>query len=148
MKSIKRGRGPSMMGGIVSLCAAGFGVLWVVGASSVSNEMSMMGPGFGMMNSGFGITDIFPLFGVIFIIIAVASAIYNFKNATSKHRYSEFDITDSGEEPDPLNQRFGEEKPAPESSIQDHERRFCPYCGSRTDKDHRFCGSCGKKLDE
>lgn len=130
-----------MMGGIVSLCVAGFGVLWVIGASSISNEMSMMG-------SGFGVIDIFPLFGVIFIIIAVASAVYNFKNATSKNRYSEFDITDAGEEPDPLNQRFGEQASVDEGTVQSHDRRFCPYCGAKADEDHRFCGSCGKKLDE
>ena len=45
-------------------------------------------------------------FGVIFIVIAIAQAVYHFKNAASKNRFSAFDITDSNEEPDPLNQRF------------------------------------------
>ena len=39
---------------------------------------------------------LFALFGVVFIIIAIAQAVYNF-SATSKNRYSVFDITDASE---------------------------------------------------
>ncbi len=88
MKSIKPGRGPSFMGGVMSILVGLFGVVWTVIAASA-------GGGF------------FALFGIIFIAVAVVQAIYNFKNATGKNRYSAFDITDSSEEPDPLNERFG-----------------------------------------
>ena len=84
MKSIKPGRGPSFMGGVMSILVGLFGVVWTVVAASA-------GGGF------------FALFGIIFIAVAVVQAIYNFKNATGKNRYSAFDITDSSEEPDPLN---------------------------------------------
>ena len=54
----------------------------------------------------------FPLFGVVFIIMGIVQAVYHFKNATSKNRYSAFDITDAHEETDPLNERFGRQSVA------------------------------------
>ena len=54
-----------------------------------------------------GAPAFFPIFGVIFIIMGIVQAAYNYKNATGKNRYSSFDITEDGEEPDPLEQRFG-----------------------------------------
>ena len=80
MKSIKRGRGPSMMQGAGSVFAALFGVFWTVMAASM------------------GAPAIFALFGVCFIGMAVIQAIYKFKNASSDQRFSEFDIVDSREE--------------------------------------------------
>lgn len=136
MKSVKPGRGPSFMGGVASIAAALFGVLWVIGAANMTGEMSAFGAGPG----GFGLVGIFPLFGVVFIIIAVAGAVYNFKNAAGRNRYSEFDIVEGGEEPDPLNERFGagdEAEPA---------RGYCPYCGNAIDGDYIYCNRCGKKL--
>lgn len=50
---------------------------------------------------------LFPLFGLVFIGMGVYNAVYNYRNATSENRYSEFDITDENEEPDPLNERYG-----------------------------------------
>ena len=87
MKSIKPGRGPSMMGGLGSIFAGVFGVIWTMAAVQ-------MGAG------------IFALFGVVFIVFAVLQAVYQFKNATGENRYSEFDITEDGEEPDPLEKRM------------------------------------------
>ena len=88
MKSIKPGRGPSLMGGVMSILIGLFGVGWTIAAAA---------------NGG----AIFALFGIIFIVAAIMQAVYHFKNATSKNRYSDFDITDSGEETDPFNERFG-----------------------------------------
>ena len=88
---------------------------------------------------------VFALFGIIFIAVAVVQAIYNFKNATGKNRYSAFDITDSSEEPDPLNERFGN----PQATTQkknDVDNKFCPYCGTPVEGDFEFCNNCGKKL--
>jgi predicted lipid-binding transport protein (Tim44 family) len=129
MKSIKPGRGPSMMGGFMSIAMGVFGLIWTVLAAS-------MGGG------------LFALFGVVFIIISIAQAVYNFKNATSKNRYSAFDITDASEETDPLNERFGRssEYQAQTETSQSGESAFCPYCGVRVEVDYEFCNKCGKKL--
>ena len=89
MKSVKPGRGPSMMRGVSSIAMIGFGVIWTIAV------ISMGAPVF------------FPLFGLIFIGIGVAQAVYHFRNATGENRYSYFDIVDGDEGLDPLNQRFG-----------------------------------------
>lgn len=81
MKSIKPGRGPSMMGGIGSLFAAIFGLLWTISA------LSMDAP------------PVFAVFGVAFILMALVSGAYHLHNATGKNRFSELDITEEGEEP-------------------------------------------------
>ena len=132
MKSIKPGRGPSMMGGFGSVFGIIFGIFWTVLAAS--------------MTQGFGpVGIIFPLFGVLFIIIGLCNAVYNFKNATGKNRYSEFDITDDTEEPDPLNRYFGDK---PENTLDTHSSgsSFCPYCGAPVQSDFAFCRKCGKAL--
>ncbi len=131
MKSIKPGRGPSFMGGVSSIFAAIFGVIWTFSASA------MGAPGF------------FSLFGVVFVIMAIGSSIYNFKNATSKNRFSTYDITDSNEEPDPLNMRFhSSEEPfsSYEAFGESTNHKFCPYCGAKVQEDFEFCNQCGKKL--
>ena len=87
MKSIKPGRGPSMMGGISALFAALFGVFWIIV----------------VLQSGGGF---FAFFGVIFIAMALVQAWYNFHNASQKDRFSSFDIVDSREEMDPLDPRY------------------------------------------
>ena len=146
MKSIKPGRGPSMMSGVASIGAAIFGLIWTIAAAS-------MGGG------------LFALFGLIFIGMAVASGVYNFKNATSENRYSTYDIVDSTEETDPFNEQFGNS--AGVSATLDHyadgtprfsddtvtgtkvvaaSNSFCPYCGNEVEKDFIFCNNCGKEL--
>lgn len=130
MKSVKPGRGPSMMEGTVSLLVGVFGVFWTICA--------------GMM----GVTAMVP-FGIIFIIIAVVQACYSFRNATGRQRFSAFDITDDEEEPDPLNERFSAEKPEQSGKGAEDVREkgaFCPYCGEKAGPDHVFCSRCGKKL--
>jgi len=152
-----------MMGGIVCIAVAVFGILWTIGASSITGgfggpsfEGDFMVSGMDFVGSpGFGadpfdtMGTIFPLFGVIFVIIAVVAAIYNFKNATSKDRYSEFDIVDGSEEPDPLNERFGEGAPYESCEGTDpfgEDDLFCPYCGTPAEDDYLFCKKCGKQL--
>ncbi len=125
MKSIKPGRGPSMMGGIVGIFFILFGILWTVMA--------------------FNASPIFALFGVIWTGIAVVQTVYNFKNATCKNRYSTFDITDSKEEPDPLNEKFGQNQ-GKNPVLKNSTNRFCPYCGAEVETDFEFCSKCGKKL--
>ena len=138
MKSIKPGRGPSAMSALGSVIAVFFGIIWTIAAASM------------------GAPFFFPLFGLLFIFIGVAQAIYHFKNATGENRYSSFDITEDGEEPDPLQERFAarkEERWEQTAREEPYGRsgaeagvRFCPYCGARVQADYEFCGKCGKKL--
>lgn len=132
MKSIKPGRGPSMMGGFGSIFSIVFGIFWTVLAASMTKGLGLIGV-------------IFPLFGVLFIIIGIFNAVYNFKNATGKNRYSSFDITDDHEEPDPLNQYFGD-KPEHTPDAASTGSSFCPYCGAPVQDDFAFCRKCGKAL--
>lgn len=130
MKSIKPGRGPSAMGAMGSVISVVFGIFWTIMAASM------------------GAPFFFPLFGVLFIIMGVVQAVYHFKNAAEKERYSAFDIVEEGEEPDPLNRRFGTSGPEAPSSPECGELRFCPYCGAPLGDDFTFCGRCGKKLPD
>lgn len=125
MKSIKPGRGPSMFSGVMSIIVGLFGVFWTIMALGA-------GP--------------FALFGLIFIGVAIYSAIYNFKNATSKNRYSAYDIVDSHEEPDPFQERFGHPTPNPRSDSTTCEAAYCPYCGIKVEEKYEYCPKCGKKL--
>lgn len=132
MKSIKPGRGPSMMGGFGAVFGIVFGIFWTVLAAN--------------MTHGFGLVGvIFPLFGVLFILIGVFNAVYHFKNATGKNRYSTFDITDDTEETDPLNERFGRPT-GPKTSSPRSGSSFCPYCGAPVQGDFAFCRKCGKQI--
>lgn len=126
MKSIKPGRHKSKMGAAASIFGVIFGIIWTIAA------ISMGAPFF------------FPLFGLAFIGMGIYNAVYNYKNATSKNRYSEYDITDEDEEPDPLNVRYGQSSgPAAE-----YGGGFCPYCGAKAQGDFAFCPKCGKRLPQ
>jgi len=115
------------MGGIGSVVAILFGIFWTVSASS------MGAPGF------------FPLFGVLFIILGIAQAVYHFKNAAGDNRFSAFDITDDGEEPDPLDAHFRQND---ESKTKVETGEFCPYCGCKVKEDYQFCRQCGKNISQ
>ena len=130
MKSIKPGRGPSMMNAVSSIAAGVFGVFWTIGAAR------MGAPGF------------FVGFGVVFILLSVGQAIYAFYNATSKNRMSTFDITEHGEEPDPLDPgAHTGERPAAHTGTGAPER-FCPWCGAPTADGYAYCRGCGRKLPD
>ena len=128
MKSIKPGRGPSAMGVWGAVVAVIFGIFWTI------------------MASGAGAPAIFPVFGGLFIITGIITGIYNYKNATGKNRYSSFDITEHGEEPDPLEDRFGGAAEAENAAKPEGGAAFCPYCGTAAEPDYAFCRKCGKRL--
>ena len=128
MKSIKPGRGPSMMGGIGSVAVVICGIIWTLAA------VSMDAPIF------------FPLFGLVFIGMGIAEAVYSFKNASGENRYSSFDIVDSSEEPDPLNERFGRQAEEPAPDVPPEGFAYCPYCGAKLGEGFTFCGKCGREL--
>ena len=130
MKSIKPGRGPSMMGGFGAVVSIIFGIFWTVLAASMTQGAGLIGV-------------IFPLFGVLFIIIGIFNAVYHFKNASGKNRYSAFDITDENEEPDPLNEKFRDTSAPGAPAAGTH---FCPYCGAPVQSDFAFCRKCGSEL--
>ncbi len=113
------------MGGIFGIFAIGFGVVWTVIAASMAPVMA--------------------LFGVFWTGMAVVITVYNFKNATKKNRYSQFDIVEYEEEPDPLNQKFETDFHTREQPSSD-EHRFCPFCGAPVQNAFKFCNRCGKKL--
>lgn len=143
MKSVKRGRGPSFHSGLSGIFVALFGIVWIIGASTITRGIGVFGV-------------IFPLFGVIFVIAAVTGAIYDFRNASAKNRFSEFDITENSEESDPLNARFGGkadsagndsgcDSPLDEPGTA-NKTAFCPYCGVRVAEGFQYCPRCGKQL--
>lgn len=115
-----------MMGGVVGIFMIGFGILWTVLAAQAS--------------------VVFALFGVLWTGIAIVNTVYNFKNATSKNRYSAYDITDSREEPDPLNERFGGSYEESFELNDNGDSEFCPYCGAEVEGEYLYCNKCGKKL--
>lgn len=125
MKSVKPGRGPSAMGAMGSLVGVIFGVIWTGAAASM------------------GAPAFFLAFGVLFILIGIVQAVYHFKNATGKNRFSEFDITEDGEEPDPLDRRARDDPERPGGGF-----RFCPYCGARSGEGFVYCAKCGRQLPE
>jgi len=135
MKSIKPGRGPSLIEGVTSLIVAGIGVAWTLAAFA-------MGAGF------------LALFGIAFIAIAIVNAISGFCNAMAKNRTSIVDIVDSETEPNPSVHRSDEtssdyypDELDDTSAVACVPVRFCPYCGTGVQPDHRFCAQCGKPLN-
>lgn len=131
MKSVKPGRGPSMMGAIAGVIVAIFGLFWTATAASM------------------GAPSIFPIFGILFIALAVAGVVYNYKNATGENRMSIYDITDAEEEPDPFNKYFGHDGADADYSrdLRDEkDYKFCPYCGEALKKGYIYCPKCGKQI--
>lgn len=128
MKSVKPGRAPSAIGVWGAVVAVVFGIFWTAQAARMGAPAFM------------------PIFGVLFIITGVITGIYKFKNATGKNRYSSFDITEEGEEPDPLQQRFGEAPSLDDTRQAGNADGYCPYCGAPADAGYAFCRRCGKEL--
>ena len=143
MKSIKPGRGSSAMEVVFGIFGIGFGVFWTILAASITQGAGIVGL-------------IFPLFGVAFIVLGVIRTAYSAQNAFGKNRYSEYDITEDGEEPDPFDPRNAHRedlyrdassRSAPhEGQVSAPEGGFCPYCGAPLQADYAFCRRCGKKV--
>ena len=123
MKSIKPGRGPSGFGAFMGIIVSLFGIFWTIMAISIGAYFMVP-------------------FGVLFVAAAIGTAVFNYKNATGTHRYSEFDIVDEGEEPDPPSKRFGAK-----NENEAKTKKFCPYCREKAEENHKFCGNCGGRLE-
>ena len=118
MRSIKPGRGPSMMGGFGAVFSVVFGIFWTVLAASMTRGRRT------------DRRDHFPLFGVLFIIIGVCNAVYHFKNAAGKNRYSAFDITDEDRGTRPAERAVRRALPPRADARPAADTQFCPYCGA------------------
>lgn len=137
MRSIKPGRGPSGISFIGSIFAIIFGVFWTIMAFSMTVSAGVLGP-MGLF---------FPMFGVLFILLGVVQAVYHFKNATGRDRFSTFDITEPHEEGDPSDRWIKKEEGSNNFETADEfgeAKKFCPYCGEPLSGDYAFCPSCGK----
>ena len=128
MKSIKPGRFNSGQGIIGAVFGIIFAIFWTIMAASA------------------GAPIIFPVFGIGFIVLMATELIKNVHNFTNKNRYSAFDIVDSTEEPDPWNEKFHSQQTDMDSSTENEESIYCPYCGTKLAADFEFCPKCGKKL--
>ncbi len=140
--SVKPGRGPSFMNGVASVIAGLFGLFWFFTARSMFSSVS------GPIGIDSGLAEIFPYFGLLFVALAIANAVYNFRNATSENRHSVIHIVDSEDEPDPLDPRVRVEHPSDDQSEdRGHgSTHYCPYCGRAVDEGFKFCPDCGKEL--
>ena len=143
MKRVKPGRAPSALEAVMSIVIAVFGIFWTIMAVSD------------------GAPFFFAMFGVCFVVVAIVQAIYCFKNATSKERFSVMDIVEDDEEGDPTDRWVGgsvndgesageseadEKSAASATDDAEAEVNFCPYCGAKAEKTFRFCQKCGKRI--
>lgn len=132
MKSIKRGRMPSVMSGVVGIIMA---LIFFVMAVDVSRNFEEV-----------AIVPV--LMGIAVLVISI----FELVSATRKNRFSEYDITEGGEEPDPLNGYFGNERSGSVENgnaadgVGAKQAAFCPYCGAHVESEYEFCPSCGKRL--
>ncbi len=134
MYSVKPGRGPSLMGAAGGIIVAIIGVGWTIMAGSI------------------GAPVFFQLFGVLFVVMAIAGVVYNFYNATQGNRMSAFDVTTDHEESDPIADAMGVATHAPEQGYDPgggaakFGGEFCPFCGTKVSHEFRYCPKCGKEL--
>jgi hypothetical protein len=113
----------------MGIVATVFGIFWVAMAVSMEAPILLTG------------------FGVVFILCAAGGAVYNFYNATARRRFSAWDVTEAGEERDPLDAspRGGEDSAASRPTAGP-AGRYCPYCGTGVRAAFTYCPSCGKPL--
>jgi hypothetical protein len=125
------------MGAFGSFIAVIFGIGWTVLAYYLTRDSPV--PMVGIL---------FPLFGVLFVVVGIVQAYYHFTNATGQKRFSAFDITDDDEERDPLNQVFGRGRSErlKRARRRKVEGEFCPFCGAAAQHDFDYCPKCGKEI--
>ena len=139
MKSIKQGRGPSLIEGIALL---GMSVVMII----MGGEFRSREPDFGVFGRNQGM-DIGTTMCYVFALVCVIAGIYNIYCAVAKNRPSQIDITSGNEEPDPLNEHFhGRYDVESTKSPAAKDGMYCPYCGKPIQADFAFCSHCGKEL--
>lgn len=141
MYYLKPGRGPSFLGGIGAIAAGMFGIGWTAMAMSI------------------GASPFIVLFGVLFVFLAAGMGAYHFYNATSRNRFSQWDLTTDQEESDPISNMMGYGKQihfSQDLAEGDQEEwydsegqyggEYCPFCGNKVEKQFDFCPNCGKDI--
>lgn len=110
--NIKPGRGISIAGAIGMVFMAIFGVGWTVIAVWATRDAKA--PPI--------LQIIFPAFGVVFVVIALAGAWFHYHNATKPNRFTILDI----------------EKTDGDAAV------FCRHCGTGLQADAKYCSACGR----
>ena len=127
---IKPGRTVSKIGIIFGIIAIIFGIFWIALLLRLSGQDEEMEPGV-----------IFLLvFGVMFVIAAIAITAFYAKSAYGKNRPSILDIEEAAGE------ATGAAASADDKAAPKEEINFCPYCGKALKKDFSYCQYCGKKM--
>lgn len=125
LRRVKPGRAPSFMGFIGSIIVIVVGIIWTTAVIYIGKKEG-------------DLPVILVLFGIIFIIMGIANAVYSYY--AFKGRISVFDIVDSSEEGEDLD--FN----AIRKERQSGPSNYCPYCGSSVEESFSFCPKCGKNL--
>jgi hypothetical protein len=126
---IKPGRTVSKIGIVFGIIGIVFGIFWIVLMLNLSSQDEEMGPGVVFLL----------VFGVLFIIAAIAITAFYAKSAYGKNRPSIIDVEEASRE-EASATKAANDKTAPK------EASFCPYCGKALKKDFSYCQYCGKKL--
>jgi hypothetical protein len=122
--SVKLGRGVSVASAIAGLFVAAFGVLWTILAIVITADAPFP-----------AVKIIFPLFGVMFVVIAISGVVYNAYNATATNRLSNLDIESND------NARA---VASSATVLKDEPRgKFCTSCGTNLRDADKFCSQCG-----
>ncbi|RVU55489.1 zinc ribbon domain-containing protein [Anaerosphaera multitolerans] len=158
MKKIKKGRGPSFLRFLGSIAAIIFGIFWTVLAFSLTTNLRSSEGTLKLIGYAF------PLFGIVFILMGIFEAIYNYRNAVSKKRFSEYDIVEDDEEDDTFtlfskNKKSQKERDRDPIYEEDYKhmdfentspgfqfKKYCTECGTPLEKDYKYCPECGKKI--
>ena len=124
--SLKTGRVPSLMQGVVEIIAGVFvGVIWI----NIADQ------------TGQGVFRYFYYAGYVMILIAFVGGSYHIYNALAKNRFSEKDIIFSGHEPDPFSRFLDDDEPNLQTG-----NTYCVTCGNTINKRDNFCSGCGKEV--
>src|SRR5262245_23173102 len=123
--AVKPGRVPSLIGAVASIGVGAIGILELLKALDTRDPYKI-------------------LFMVVFCFIAFSGAFYRLYNVTQRNRFSNYELVQSAQEPDPFARALGyETTPAP-------RRRFpgehCPFCGASAPRTVDLCPSCGKDI--
>jgi hypothetical protein len=128
---IKAGRSVSAIGIIMGIVLIVFAIFWIGMLLNLSSEDNEMEPG----------VKFLLVFGVMFVILAIANTAFYVRNTYAKNRPSLLDIEEvAGEDINAQASKGSETTP-------DGEIRFCPYCGKPFKKEFSFCQYCGKKME-
>ncbi len=127
MKSIKPGRGPSLLSGIATL----IGIAVIIFFATIAIKMRQ---------------TFFLIIAGLFLLVYICFAIYHFSNAIKKNRRSILDLEEDKEA-----NSFSDEPKEPSTLLNGKPvdgitPRYCPYCGNEAESDFLYCRFCGRKL--